>query len=470
MRNNTALWLITGLVVYSLTAWFSEGYHHPDEHFQILEFAYAKLSPTPLPYSLAWEYEAQIRPGLQPFLAWCLMKVSSSTGISNPFVQSFLMRWIIGVCAFFIYWKYINYLFDNQRIVALFSVVFLWFMPYLSVRFSSEQCAGLSFLIACYAIMRKTDWKYWVFAGLFFSLSFHLRYQMGFAILGIGVWLIWQHRVYKLPKVLLGLLVGALCGFILGSLADYWLYQEWAFPYINYFRVNILEHKAAQWGSSPFWFYPFEFILSAIPPISVFILFFAVWGGWRHRHHLLIWGVVPFIIGHSLVGHKELRFMFPMVFPILIFALWGFEEASNLKKHRMFRLLGLAAIAINMFFWVGRSVTAAQEAIPNLHFLYHYAEKEAFTLYVLDKSPYDLVGPEANYLKHPKINLLVIKDISEIRVEGNTLFLSKTLVVPTETEALPKQRIYTYLPEWILGYNINNWQDRSRIWSIWKLD
>jgi hypothetical protein len=31
-------------------------------------------------------------------------------------------------------------------------------------------------------------------------------------------------------------------------------------------------------------------------------------------------------------------------------------------------------------------------------------------------------------------------------------------------------RIFTYIPEWVLKYNINNWQERSRIWSIWEVN
>jgi phosphatidylinositol glycan class B len=238
MRYHSSLWLIIGVFIYSLTAWFSEGYHHPDEHFQILEFAFSKLQPTPLPHSLAWEYDAQIRPGLQPFLAWCLMKLFTFINISNPFVQSFLLRWLTGMASLVVYYKFIKHFADNQKVIALISILFLWFMPYLSVRFSSEQTSGLAFLIGIYAVLREPHWKSWGVAGLFFCLSFYLRFQMGFALLGVGTWLLWHHHIAKTnKKAWFGLIAGGFFGFVLGTVADYWLYQKWVFPYINYFII-----------------------------------------------------------------------------------------------------------------------------------------------------------------------------------------------------------------------------------------
>jgi GPI mannosyltransferase 3 len=470
MRYHSNTWLLFGVFVYSLTAWFSEGYHHPDEHFQILEFAHFKLSPTPPPHSLAWEYEAQIRPGLQVFIAWCLMKMFSLIGISNPFIQSFLFRWLSGMAALWIYSRFFKHLPDYQKFISFFALIFLWFMPYLSVRFSSEQTSGLVFVLGIYAILRPSNVWYWGLAGLCFSLSFYLRYQMGFALLGTAVWLMLHHPALQNKEVWAGLLSGGFCGIIIGTATDYWLYQQWSFPYINYFIVNIVEHKAAHWGTSPFWYYPVEAILAGIPPVSVFFVGLAVWGAWNQRNHVLVWSVVPFILAHSFVGHKELRFMFPVLFPLFVFALWGFFDLSYFQKNRALRILGKFALGLNLLLWLGRSFTAAQEAFPNLRFLYAYAEKQPCTVYVLEKNPYCLVGPEARYLQHPRLNLKLVSGMSAITVQENTLFLSQTLQFPSGGTGIAGSRVYTYIPEWLLPFNINHWQERSRIWSIWKVN
>ncbi|MEO6759288.1 MAG: hypothetical protein ABIO24_07520, partial [Saprospiraceae bacterium] len=59
---------IAGFLVYGVTAWFSAGYHHPDEHFQLLELANYKLGGTTAA-ELSWEFRDRIRPGLQPWIA-----------------------------------------------------------------------------------------------------------------------------------------------------------------------------------------------------------------------------------------------------------------------------------------------------------------------------------------------------------------------------------------------------------------
>src|SRR5271168_2644570 len=93
---STSWWLPIALVVYITTAWCSEGYYHPDEHFQILEFADYKLGRIPTG-DLPWEFSSHIRPGLQPFLAISAIRATEFIGITNPFTQAFLMRLVTGL-------------------------------------------------------------------------------------------------------------------------------------------------------------------------------------------------------------------------------------------------------------------------------------------------------------------------------------------------------------------------------------
>jgi phosphatidylinositol glycan class B len=54
--------------IYLLTAIHSNGFHHPDEHYQIVELAGLKGGWN-TGANLTWEYDAQIRPALQPMIA-----------------------------------------------------------------------------------------------------------------------------------------------------------------------------------------------------------------------------------------------------------------------------------------------------------------------------------------------------------------------------------------------------------------
>ena len=52
-------------VFFILASIFSSGFHHADEHYQILEFAGSKLGTTEVE-NLPWEYQAKLRPTIQP--------------------------------------------------------------------------------------------------------------------------------------------------------------------------------------------------------------------------------------------------------------------------------------------------------------------------------------------------------------------------------------------------------------------
>src|ERR1044072_8735709 len=92
-------WLLIALIVQIITAYFSVGFHQLDEHFQILEFANYKLGFSPSS-DLPWEFRAQCRPGLQPFIAFCFAKSLLFLDIYNPFLLAFLLRLLMGLLSF----------------------------------------------------------------------------------------------------------------------------------------------------------------------------------------------------------------------------------------------------------------------------------------------------------------------------------------------------------------------------------
>ena len=75
--------LLAGTLFTLLFALLSRGFYHPDEHFQILEYAHLKLFGAETTDYLPWEYHAMMRPGLQPFIAWLLGRSRRSAFIAG---------------------------------------------------------------------------------------------------------------------------------------------------------------------------------------------------------------------------------------------------------------------------------------------------------------------------------------------------------------------------------------------------
>ena len=83
-RKKLLLLYIVILNIYIFTVFTSNGFHHPDEHFQLIEFAGLKAGWNTV-YDLAWEYDSQIRPTLQPYIALIIFKTFNFFNVNSPY-------------------------------------------------------------------------------------------------------------------------------------------------------------------------------------------------------------------------------------------------------------------------------------------------------------------------------------------------------------------------------------------------
>ena len=468
--------IITCFFTYAVTAWFSEGYHHPDEHFQIIELANYKLGRSPAA-DLPWEYEAGIRPGLQPALAYTIIRTAEFAGIRNPFVQAFLMRLLSGWLCLWLYFAWAKRL-DLQDVQAgkllRWTVLLLWFLPYLSVRFSSENMACVSFGAGLLLLLQGLENRpvRLLAAGFLLGLSFFFRYQMGFALLGAGAWMVWHvYRSGKLFASIWRLSAGFVVACLLGFSLDVWLYGETTFAPYNYFISNIVDNKAAYWGTSPWWYYLSQTVQTAVPPLSIFILLFLGVGIWKQRMHVLVWSLLPFLLAHFVVGHKEMRFMYPVLLPVLVLSVWGWLEikrrlAERTVAMRWSRRILIFTLVINCLLLPVRSLLAAQESVACFRFLYQYAAQKPVLVYSHKKLLYESVGLNMNFYRSPNIDNRMYIDIKAKTIPDGALLLSQDLQLKNPPAGAVVERIYAYFPDWILNVNLNDWQSRTRMWSL----
>jgi hypothetical protein len=76
--------------VHVAAACFHGGFLNADEHYQIIEFA--QQSWPSVAVTLPWEFAAQIRPALQPWLVVVLIRLCRVFGVTTPFTIAFLLR------------------------------------------------------------------------------------------------------------------------------------------------------------------------------------------------------------------------------------------------------------------------------------------------------------------------------------------------------------------------------------------
>lgn len=317
----------TGLLAYGVTAWNSHGYHQEDEHFQILEPAVRVLEGRSI-NELPWEFPARMRPTLQVYMAAAFSKIADSLGMTNRFDQVTLIRLILALASFLALWRFTQNMtrkLDSPaaRFAGLAAVSCLWFMPYLHCRFSSELMSALAFIVGLNFLFRETGLSF-LAGGFMIGASFWLRFQTAFMIMPFSMFLLfarphwhehfgfgempWQRRVGIFSVIVSG---AVLCSAI-AICADRLFYGTWVLTPWHYLSENILQGKSDTFGVAPWWGYFRSFFKAGIFPIAlllfVAILVFIV----RRRFSFIAWILVSFVVIHSLIGHKELRFIFPL--------------------------------------------------------------------------------------------------------------------------------------------------------------
>jgi phosphatidylinositol glycan class B len=167
---------------------------------------------------------------------------------------------------------------------------------------------AISFLIGKRATELSENPNYWI-AGVCLGLAFLFRYQIGIIILFIGLWLLIQRvKWVNIMKISTGLIVII----VLGIGLDSWFYGDFVLAPYNYFDFNISKGGSEEFGVEPWYFYIQEITLKSIAPLGVVsimaLLFYIV----KKPLSLITWLVVPFVVVHLLIPHKELRFLYPL--------------------------------------------------------------------------------------------------------------------------------------------------------------
>jgi GPI mannosyltransferase 3 len=315
------------LVVTCVTAWFSYGYFHNDEYFQVIELTRSKLGEVD-PRVLPWELAQGMRPWLQPFLYWLVARALAVFRVDDLFQLAFAYRLVtglanVGAVTLFLRTTLPWMKTDDEKRMHTRVVTLLGFLPYLFVRTSSES-GSMAALTAGFALLLggarpNGDARTWtvsttsaraMLAGALFGFAFEMRFQTAFIALGLVAWL-WL--VGRAPlRALVGVVVGGSFALAIGALVDRWGYGTWTFPAWTYFQANMLEGAAGLFGSDPpfafFWMLPANLFL----PVVLALLVLAIVAWLRCPRHPVTWATLPFFVVHNVISHKEERFLFPM--------------------------------------------------------------------------------------------------------------------------------------------------------------
>lgn len=387
---------------------------------------------------LPWEYDKKIRPVVQVSFAMVVIRSLQQISITNPYTQALVLRCITALLilltsTFFI--RKTRYLFTDlkQEKWYILSSYFLWFLPFLSARFSSEIWSGVFFLWMISLYLEKDTSKRNVFLmGFLAAVSFLFRFQIAFALFGFFSWLFFMRVESK--RFYLKYITAFIMVLIFGFLLDSWFYETLTFTPFNYLNEFIATNDKSNYGASP-WYYYLEKIIT-FPrlfigiPLFISLLFFFI----KNPKNMFTWILVSFLFFHSIVGHKEERFMFPMVFMLPLILSFGYSKyLYNRKPKVIFRVVLVLFFAVNFFLiflmsirGVGRGRLVIAEYVYE-----HYQDKEIDLIYTTKGYLFeDPSGPLfMNFYKQQKLHTIEVSNLCEISTILNENKNEKLVVI-----------------------------------------
>ena len=423
-KKKWAFYSLLSLVLIVFAAIFSYGFYTPDEYFSIIQFVNFKLGG--LPHSqMHWEYHNHIRSWALPFFYYCAAKLLQMIGIKNPFLITFYFRLFSGIIGWFalnalalLSYKWISK--TNERIIQLRILFFLYFIPFLLVRTSSENLSGSTFMLSFFHLaypaaslvkgkMTLRQFCVYFASGILLGLSFEFRYQSGILVAALLAWLF---IIVRLPlRYMLIICLGIAVSIITGSLIDRWGYGQWVFPPWDYVRICIFENVQENFGLSPFYAYVTMLIKRPMLPVNILIIIgaFCLWI--RYPKHPVTWITLTFFIVHSCIGHKEVRFLFPIALPATLFIIMGLANGFTLTLRiqklipsKLCKAFNTLLYSINIAALLFLCFSARQPEIKMQKFIYHNAYPES-RWYFCKYNPYALYGQPMTFYRPHSLEL-----------------------------------------------------------------
>jgi hypothetical protein len=347
MKSNsfTAAAAVCALLLTS--AWFSEGWLQPDEHYRVLEAAHQLVYGYA---TLPWELtdKPPIATYLLAVLHTPIIWMGDTLGLSGS-TEAALARMFSALVAAtripaFYYTLQFWGLKKERWFLYTLITFFAGFGPFIMVRTSQENWAATALCWTLFFLAKASQesrgqsegesaksrsfLQPFLF-GVFLSLCVSFRFQMGPSMFALALTSFW---FLGLPRTFIAGL-GAMCGLIPMALVDYFITGQPFSAAIGNFQYGAKYNELAHmWGIQPWWFYLVLYFTVWFPPLSIALFPLTVVGIFKRLALCAV--MIPFIFVHSQSLHKEARYALPVLTLIFVSTFVGYEWAEGRPELR----------------------------------------------------------------------------------------------------------------------------------------
>lgn len=341
---------LTGLILTLLTAWINIGIIAVDDYAEGISL----MIPAQHQKSLLEIANASLHPPVPKVILAVLGRVAHGLGLDEPANQLRFALVFLGLFSFGMNFGFAlrhfkapgSGMFSKHTIVssliALYFVCPLFMTRTLIESLSMPYLTASSFFACDYYRRGKGTSLAW--AAVLLTLASLMRFQSGVCALALGFLVLVR---WKAKDALILLFMGLSC-FLVSGWVDWLLRGGFHSSLRGYVDYN-LTHASENHGKMPFHTFFVLFVALSIPPT-----FFLRYRGfnWRKEYGSLLPCLLYFLLfllSHSLIPHKEDRFMIPVLplFLILLTPLLHYLVAEGKK----WRLVYFGAVNVVLLFF-----------------------------------------------------------------------------------------------------------------------
>ncbi|XP_050373229.1 mannosyltransferase APTG1 isoform X2 [Argentina anserina] len=297
-------------------------YFNPDEHWQALEVAHRITFGFG---HLTWEWKEGIRSYLHPLLFAFLYKVLALLGLDTPLFMAKAPRLFQSLFSAFgdLYLYKLSVILFGDQVAkwALFSQLTNWFMFFCFNRTLSNSLETVLTIVSLYywPCIRPSSSEHPVESrkwGLIFAaLACVVRPTSAIIWLYVGLLELFLSRD-KLRFIFLEVAPIGVLVLGLTFLVDRLMYGSWVLVPLNFLRFNFLSSGGDYYGTHKWhWYFTqgFTVMIFTFLPFSI--------AGIMQSKHWKLSGLIAWVLGlYSVLGHKEFRFVLPVLPIALIFS------------------------------------------------------------------------------------------------------------------------------------------------------
>lgn len=357
-RHPLAAPLLVGLVLRVVAAWTGYGIFASDDYTHVIEMAWRWLEEPEL------QYNSRIRSELLARLVWVVFAAIRFFGVRDPTLVLQLLYTVFGLYSLLAIaptYRLAQARFgdDAARVAAWLTAVEAA-LPRLSTRALISMASippllwGLVWVERGTRIEVDSRWRALALGGALISVAALFRFQIGLLFLTLVVWMLFKipraQRLYSTLVFCAGGLVGLLAQLGLDLHA---FGSPTPAPWL-YLKYNMEE--SSRFGVAPWFSYAGMFILLTLPPATI-ALAPGIWRAAR-RYSLLSAPFAVFFVFHSAIGHKEERFLFPLI-PIFLILM----APALLQSYRA----GGWRRGMVRYFWIINAVLLVGASISDAH-------------------------------------------------------------------------------------------------------